>query len=334
MDLSHHTATPEISIVIPCFNEEHVLPETNRRLLETMAQTGRPFELIYVDDGSRDQTGPVLADLQLSDFRIRVVTLSRNFGHQTAITAGLNHSRGRATVVIDADLQDPPEVIPEMIDRWREGYEVVYGQRLRRDGETAFKTGTAAMFYRLINRISEIPIPLDAGDFRLLDRKAVDALVSMPERDRFVRGMVSWLGFRQTAVLYDRAPRQAGVSKYSLFGMMRFALDGIFSFSIMPVRMATFLGLGATFGSLIAAAVVSILLVAGRYHPATWLAVLLAVLFLGGVQLICLGIFGEYLGRIYGESKRRPLYVVRETRGFDDPVPDQSTSLAVRIARS
>lgn len=324
---------PEISVVVPCFNEEGVLAETHRRLMATLTEIALPFELIYVDDGSRDQTLALLAGIQQSDQRVRVVALSRNFGHQLAITAGLNHSRGRAVVLIDADLQDPPEVIREMIARWREGYEVVYGTRLRREGETVFKTKTAEWFYRLINRISEIPIPLDTGDFRLLDRKAVDALTSMPERDRFVRGMVSWVGFRQVAVPYDRAPRHAGVSKYSLFRMVRFALDGILSFSIVPLRLATFLGLAATFGSLIGAAAAIILVLVTAFRPGPWLAVLLTGLFIGGVQLICLGIVGEYLGRIYGESKHRPLYVVRETRGFDDPVPDRSTALAADIAR-
>jgi dolichol-phosphate mannosyltransferase len=309
-------APPEISIVVPCFNEESVILETNRRLIGTMTQTGRCFELVYVDDGSRDHTLTLLTSLQLADARIRVVSLSRNFGHQLAITAGLHHSRGQAVVLIDADLQDPPEVIPKMIARWREGYEVVYGTRMSREGETAFKTKTAEWFYRLMNCISEIPIPLDSGDFRLLDRKAVDVLVSMPERDRFVRGMVSWVGFRQIAVPYDRIARRAGESKYSLFRMVCFAADGILSFSILPVRLATFLGIAVTLGTVVAAAAIIAFRLSGPFQPGPWLAVLLAVFFVGGVQLTCLGVLGEYLGRIYGESKRRPLYVVRETRGF------------------
>lgn len=333
MNVPRVGATPEISIVVPCFNEDSVLPETHRRLVTTMAQTGRSFELIYVDDGSRDNTAAVLADLQVSDSRIRVVALSRNFGHQIAITAGLHHSCGQAIVVIDADLQDPPEVIPEMIGRWREGYEVVYGTRRRREGESAFKLKSAEWFYYLINRVSEIPIPLDTGDFRLLDRKVVDALISMPERDRFVRGMVSWLGFRQTAVSYDRAARHAGESKYSVLRMTRFAADGILSFSSVPLRLATFLGAGVTGTALLAAVVAFGFYLAGAYQSGPWLAVLLAVFFIGGVQLICLGILGEYLDRIYGESKRRPLYVVRETRGFHDPVPDQSSDLATHMRR-
>ncbi len=331
---ARYGTAPEISVVVPCFNEEGVLAETHRRLMATLTEIGLPFELIYVDDGSRDQTLTLLAGLQQSDSRVRVVALSRNFGHQLAITAGLNHSRGRAVVLIDADLQDPPEVIPDMIARWREGYEVVYGTRVCREGETAFKTKTAEWFYRLINRISEIPIPLDTGDFRLLDRKAVNALTSMPERDRFVRGMVSWVGFRQIAVPYDRAPRHAGVSKYSLFRMVRFALDGILSFSIVPLRVATFLGLAATLASLVAAAAAIVLIFASAFRPGPWLAVLLTGLFIGGIQLICLGIVGEYLGRIYAESKHRPLYVVRETRGFDDPIPDRSTSFAADVRRA
>ena len=331
MTFSRLGETPELSIVVPCYNEDKVLLETHRRLSAVAAETGLPFELVYIDDGSRDDTPSVLANLQMSDPRVRVVVLSRNFGHQVAITAGLNHSRGRAVVVIDADLQDPPEVIPEMIARWREGYEVVYGTRRRRDGETAFKTKTAEWFYRLINRISEIPIPLDTGDFRLLDRKAVDALASMPERDRFVRGMVSWVGFRQLAVIYDRAPREAGESKYSLLRMFRFAMDGILSFSIAPVRLATFCGLGTVLAALLLAAIAAIGRMAGSFQIGPWFAVLLAVFFLGGVQLLCLGVLGEYLGRVYGESKRRPLYVVRETRGFDDPLPDRSRTYEVQV---
>ena len=329
VDIRYETA-PEISVVVPCFNEEGVIAETHRRLRATLAEIGLPFELIYVDDGSRDQTLALLAGIQQSDARVRVVALSRNFGHQLAITAGLNHSLGRAVVLIDADLQDPPEVIHEMIARWREGYEVVYGTRLRRAGETAFKTKTAAWFYRLINRVSEIPIPLDTGDFRLLDRKAVDALSSMPERDRFVRGLVSWVGFRQIAVPYDRAARHAGVSKYSLLRMMSFAVDGILSFSIVPLRLATFLGLAATVASLTGAAAAISFILATTFRPGPWLAVLLTGLFMGGVQLICLGILGEYLGRIYGESKHRPLYVVRETMGFENSVSDRSAAMAAQ----
>lgn len=319
----HHASfgpRPEISVIVPCFNEEVVLAETTRRLTASLEQIGRSFEIVYVDDGSRDSTPRILADLHASDSRIRVVRLSRNFGHQIAISAGLEYASGAAAVLIDADLQDPPEVISEMVELWKQGYDVVYGTRQHRDGETAFKTLTAKWFYRFINHLSEVPIPLDSGDFRLLDRKVVEALLAMPERDRFVRGMVSWVGFRQGSVTYDRASRLAGESKYTILHMARFAADGILSFSIAPLRIATVLGVVASvlalFGSLTAVGFG----LANRQWIAPWAWVLLVILLLGGAQLLCLGIFGEYLGRTYAENKRRPLYFVRETLGFDRPL--------------
>ena len=246
-----------------------------------------------------------------------MLQFSRNFGHQIAITAGLVHASGDAVVIIDADLQDPPEVIAEFVRRWLEGYDVVYGFRTERDGETAFKLWTAKAFYRFISRLSETSIPLDAGDFRLMDRRVMDALLSMPERDRFVRGMISWLGFSQIAVPYRRAPRLAGVTKFSLFRMVRFAMDGIVSFSTVPIRLATSTGFAAS-----GLAILGILMALyerffGIGLVKGWTSTVIAVLFVGGVQLICLGIIGEYTGRIYGESKRRPLYVVRERIGFE-----------------
>ncbi|PYX47556.1 MAG: glycosyltransferase [Acidobacteria bacterium] len=311
---------PEISVIVPCFNEDAVLLETTRRLTASLEEIGRPFEIIYVDDGSRDNTARILTEIHGSDSRIRVVRLSRNFGHQVAISAGLEYARGAAVVLIDADLQDPPEVISEMVSLWKQGYDVVYGTRQNREGETAFKTVTAKWFYRLINQLSDIAIPLDSGDFRLLDRKVVDALLAMPERDRFMRGMVSWVGFRQGSVAYDRAPRHAGDSKYTLLKMARFAMDGILSFSIAPLRLASVLGALssalALLGGVIAAGSG---LINGRWM-AGWGWVVLSVLLLGGAQLLCLGILGEYLGRAYGENKRRPLYFVRETLGFDEPL--------------
>jgi dolichol-phosphate mannosyltransferase len=306
-----------LSIVVPCYNEEAVLRELHGRLvgvLEQMPETA--FEIVYTDDGSHDQTPYILLQLQASDSRVRVVSLSRNFGHQIATTAGLEHASGDAVVIIDADLQDPPEVVPEMLERWRDGYQVVYGLRAKRAGETTFKRWTAKVFYRLINRLSEIEIPLDVGDFRLLDRKVVDTLLAMPERDRFLRGMVSWIGFKQVAVIYDRAPRHAGQSKYPLVKMVRFAVDSVISFSFVPLRLAIWVGFGAiaaSFAGIIYALVV-------RLYTTDWVrgwaSVFTAVLFLGGVQLITLGIVGEYVGRIYGEVKLRPLYVVRERLGF------------------
>jgi polyisoprenyl-phosphate glycosyltransferase len=319
MRLASFGPKPEISVVVPCFNEDAVLLETTRRLTASMEAIGRAFEIVYVDDGSRDNTPRILTELHGSDPRIRVVRLSRNFGHQVAISAGLEYARGAAVVLIDADLQDPPEVIAEMVELWSQGGDVVYGTRQNREGETAFKTLTAKWFYRFMNRLSDVPIPLDSGDFRLLDRKVVDALLAMPERDRFMRGMVSWVGFRQVSVPYDRAPRAAGDSKYTLWKMARFATDGILSFSIAPLRIATLLGVASFALALLGGVTAAGIGLANGHWMAPWGWVLLVVLFLGGAQLLCLGILGEYLGRTYGENKRRPLYFVKETLGFDEP---------------
>lgn len=308
---------PLVSVVVPCFNEQEVLRDTNRRLTAALEQMRLKFEIVYVDDGSADSTAEILRELAGHDERIRVVRFSRNFGHQMAITAGLEHASGDAVVVIDADLQDPPEVILEFVQKWMEGYDVAYGVRAEREGETAFKLWTAKAFYRCIDRLSDTRIPLDTGDFRLMDRRVVDALLAMPERDRFVRGMVSWLGFSQVAVPYRRAARTAGVTKFSFFKMLRFAMDGIFSFSITPLRLATWMGFAASgiaILGILLAVVERILGVPGLVKG--WASVMIAVLFIGGVQLICIGLIGEYVGRIYGESKRRPLYVLRERIGF------------------
>ncbi len=347
-----------LSVVVPCKNEEDGLRETHRRLTTALESAGtvrnsapdlRPqpvgelktstrdattcFEIIYVDDGSTDGTAAVLRELQAADSCVRVVRLSRNFGHQVAITAGLEHASGDAVVIIDADLQDPPEVIGEFLARWREGYDVVYGVRTCRPGETAFKLWTAKAFYRIINRLSDTSIPLDTGDFRLMDRAAVDALLSMPERDRFVRGMVSWLGFSQVAVPYTRAARYAGATQYPLFKMLRLATDGILSFSITPLRLATWTGFAAS-GLAILGIVYALYAHFFAAHMVRgWTSSLVAVLFIGGVQLICLGIIGEYVGRIYGESKRRPLYFVRERLGFNEQNRPAVINVTERIAK-
>jgi len=311
-------ARPQLSVVVPCMNEELVIAETARRLIAVFESVELRFELVFVDDGSKDKTPSVLRELQAADPRIRVVRLSRNFGHQIAITAGLEHASGDAVAVIDADLQDPPEVLLEFVDKWLEGFDVVYGVRTIRDGETAFKRGTAKVFYRIIGKLSDTEIPLDTGDFRLMDRKVVDALLSMPERDRFVRGMVSWLGFSQVGVPYRRCARFAGETKYPLLKMLKFATDGIVSFSILPLRVATWLGFLASGISLLG---IGVVLLERYFHVLGlvrgWSSTVIAVLFIGGVQLVCMGIIGEYVGRIYGESKRRPLYIVRERMGFD-----------------
>jgi dolichol-phosphate mannosyltransferase len=315
-----------ISIVVPCLNEEEVLRDTNRRLVAVLEQLPQKFEILYVDDGSSDRTPEILGELQADDERIRVVRFSRNFGHQMAITAGLEHASGDAVAIIDADLQDPPEVIADFVAKWMDGFDVVYGVRREREGETAFKLWTAKLFYRLIGKLSDTEIPLDTGDFRLMGRRVVDALLAMPERDRFVRGMVSWLGFSQAALPYRRAARAAGVTKFSLFKMLRFATDGIVSFSILPLRLATWVGFAASGVALLGVLITVVERLMGVEGLVKgWASILVAILFIGGVQLICMGIIGEYVGRIYGESKRRPLYVVRERMGF------QTRSLAAEM---
>ncbi len=306
-----------ISIVVPCLNEQEVLRETNRRLIEVLEQLPQKFEILYVDDGSTDSTPDILREFQALDERIRVVRFSRNFGHQLAITAGLEHAAGDAVAIMDADLQDPPEVLADFVAKWMDGFDVVYGVRAEREGETAFKRWTAKLFYRVIGSLSDTEIPVDTGDFRLMSKQVVDALLTMPERDRFVRGMVSWLGFSNTAVSYRREARVAGVTKYSLFKMMRFATDGVVSFSTLPLRLATWVGFAAS-GIAILGILITVIerLLGVEGLVKGWASLLVAILFLGGVQLICMGIIGEYVGRIYGESKRRPLYVVKERMGF------------------
>ncbi|WP_373974404.1 glycosyltransferase family 2 protein [Chitinibacter sp. SCUT-21] len=308
-----------LSVVIPCYNEEEVIGETLKRLGEFRATvTDLDVEFIFVDDGSKDRTRELLTAAQQANPEIRVVGFARNFGHQTAVTAGIDAASGDAVVLIDADLQDPPEVISEMIALWRNGYHVVYGTRVDRPGESAFKLVTARAFYRVLNRLSDVPIPLDTGDFRLMDRKVVDVLKGMPERDRFIRGMVSWVGFKQVALPYRRAERFAGESKYPLRKMVRFATDGIMSFSTKPLRLAVTLGLIASFLALIGIINTLVVRLTTNDWVAGWAEIMVAILFLGGVQLLCIGILGEYVGRTYNEIKRRPLYVVQDRLGFPE----------------
>jgi glycosyltransferase involved in cell wall biosynthesis len=338
---SHAAEAPVLSVVVPCANEEEVLHESHRRLTNVLTQIGVPYEILYVDDGSTDSTLGLLRELQSSDHRVRVISLSRNFGHQMAITAGLEHAVGEAVVEIDADLQDPPEVIAEFVDRWRAGFDVVFGLRTERQGETAFKLWTAKWFYRLLGQLSETRIAPDVGDFRLMDRRVVTALLAMPERDRFIRGMVSWLGFSQIAVPYRRVPRLAGETKYPFFRMVRLAADGIFSFSTTPLRIATWLGFAVSGLAVIGILITLYARLFEKNWVQGWASLAIAILFLGGVQLICMGIIGEYVGRIYGESKRRPLYLVRERLGFPESnlehsrvpqVPVQSDSRSNRTS--
>lgn len=305
-----------VSLVVPCFNEQEVITETHRRLAALAdSLPDYRFEFLFVDDGSHDNTLSMLRQIVATDARARVVAFSRNFGHQLAVTAGIDEARGDAVVLLDADLQDPPEVITEMLARWREGWQVVYGVRAGRDGESHFKVWTAHLFYRILNYLSDTPIPLDTGDFRLMDRDVVEVLRAMPERDRFVRGMVSWVGFRQFALPYRRAARFAGTTKYPLRKMLGFASNGIISFSMRPLKLAIDVGLlcaGLACAGIIWAFVVR---VATHNWVPGWTATIIAVLFLGGIQLVCTGILGEYIGRTYMQSKGRPLYVVSERWG-------------------
>ncbi len=302
---------PEVSLVIPIFNEEEVLPELDRRLRELLGRLGMACEVVFVDDGSHDGSLELLRAMVASEPRYRVVSFSRNFGHQRAITAGMDKSRGMAIVVMDADLQDPPEVILEMVAKWREGFDVVYGRRRTRVGETWFKLFTAKLFYRLFAAMIPIEVPLDTGDFRLMSRRVVVAMRALRETHRFVRGLVAWIGFKQTAVEYDRAARAAGETKYPLRKMLAFAFDGIASFSILPLRMATYLGCLVGLASVLYALAAVATYVLGMTVPG-WTTTVVLVSFLFSVQLLVTGVLGEYVGRIYEEVKGRPLYVVRE----------------------
>lgn len=311
---------PEISIVVPVFNEQDVLPTLFERVRQVMDDLNEPWELILVNDGSVDQSSTIIQEICQKNNRVRGLSFSRNFGFQEAVTAGLAYSQGEAVILSDADLQDPPEVFPEMIAKWREGYDVVFGIRSNREGETWFKKVTAKLFYRIMHRITSVDIPLDTGDFRLMDRRVVQTILRMPERNRFLRGMVPWVGFRQAGIIYERQARAAGESKFSsMRQMVPFAIDAITSFSYFPLQLATILGFFLAGISLVAILLVVGLRLLGTQQALTGQATtLVAVLFLGGVQLIFLGIIGEYLGRIYDEVKGRPLYVVDQTWGFEE----------------
>lgn len=299
-----------ISVVAPVYNEVNILPELQRRMAEVMGSLELGWELILVDDGSGDGSADAIMELAERDPHVRGLLFARNFGHQLAVTAGLDYSRGQAVVIIDADLQDPPEVIPDLVEKWREGYEVVYAVREEREGESWFKKGTASLFYRIIHAITDVEIPLDTGDFRLIDRKVVDALRVMRERHRFLRGMAAWVGYRQVGVPYRRQKRFAGETKYSLGKMVRFALTAVTSFSYFPLQLATYIGFVSAGVSALAIPIVIALRLMGSQAFFGQATTLLAVLFLGGVQLISLGILGEYVGRLYDEAKGRPLYII------------------------
>jgi polyisoprenyl-phosphate glycosyltransferase len=306
------TQRPELSLVLPIFNEEEVLPELERRLAEFLKELGMRTEVIFVDDGSKDRSPELLAELVKRYPGYVMLSFSRNFGHQAAITAGVDHARGEAVIVMDADLQDPPEVCLKMVEKWREGFDVVFARRSKRLGESAFKLLTAKMFYRVFAAMIPIEVPLDTGDFRLMSRRVVLALRGLRESHRFVRAMVAWVGFKQTAVLYERPERFAGETKYPLRKMIRFAIDGITSFSVLPLRFSTYLGMLMSvfsFG-------VGIWAVVAKYvlHKVVegWTATIVFIALVAGVQLLVVGILGEYVGRIYEEIKRRPLYVLKD----------------------
>lgn len=310
------------SVIIPMFNEEDVIEETYMRLKETMDMTEETYELVFVNDGSKDQTVEIMSKIIQRDPNVRLIDFSRNFGHQIAITAGMDYAAGQAIVVIDADLQDPPAIILQMISKWKQGYEVVYGKRSKRKGESLFKKATAMLFYRLLRSMTSVEIPLDTGDFRLIDRKVADVLKGLKEKNRFVRGLVSWVGFRQTSVEYVREERWAGETKYPLKKMLRFAADGITSFSYKPLRLATYLGFALSCLSFIYLIVVLFQALFTSTTQAGWASTIAINLFFNGIMLILLGVIGEYIGRIYDESKNRPLYIVREVRGGSEQSAD------------
>jgi glycosyltransferase involved in cell wall biosynthesis len=324
-------STPLLSVVVPVYNESAVIKTFYDRTSRALASVPDiDYELVFVDDGSHDDSHAQLAAFAAADPHVGVIRFSRNFGHQAAITAGIDMARGDCVAIIDADLQDPPEVIGGMVAQWREGFDVVYGVRADRDGEGRMKLLTASMFYRALNAITGIKIPVDVGDFRLLSRRAASHLSSLREHDRFVRGLVSWIGFRQTGISYHREKRFAGETKYPYRKMIKFALDGITSFSSMPLKLATWMGYAASLLAFLYLASVFVQKLLG-YTVEGWATIMVALLFLGGTQLICLGIIGEYVGRIYSESKGRPLYIVDEVLGLAgrDDVRDE---LAVRVS--
>lgn len=306
------SSRPTYTIIAPIYNEIENIQVLYQRVSEVMEGTGERWEFVMVDDGSTDGSTQAILDLKTKDDKIVPVIFARNFGHQIAVTAGLDHSQGEAVVIIDADLQDPPEVILDLIAKWKEGYEVVYAQRSKREGETWFKLFTAAAFYRTIQRITDVNLPMDTGDFRLLDRKVVDVMGDMREKHRFLRGMSVWVGFRQIGVEYERAERFAGETKYPLKKMFRLASDAITGFSYFPLQLATYLGFTAAGLGLLVLLVVIIARLAGSQFLAGQAVIVIVVLFLGGVQLISLGMMGEYVGRLYDEAKDRPLYILRK----------------------
>ncbi len=305
-----------LTLILPIYNEEGNIEEVYKRSTEVLKSFKKPYEIIFINDGSRDSSISMLRELAKKDEAIKVLNFSRNFGHQIAITAGLDYASGEAVIIMDADLQDKPEVIPEMVKEWQKGFDVIYGRRKTRK-DTIFKKYTAWLFYRAINKLANIDIPLDTGDFRLMDRKVVDEMVKLREHSRFMRGLTSWCGFNQTAVYFDRDERRFGVTNYPLKKMIKFALDGITAFSYVPLKLSTYLGFVAAFiGFCYGVFEIIKKIIAPSSNVPGWTSLIIIVLFIGGIQLIILGIVGEYIGRIYTEAQNRPLYVVRDAIGF------------------
>lgn len=316
-----------LSVVVPVYNESLVIDTFHRRTSRALSEIADcEYELVFIDDGSSDDSYQQLSTLAAADSRVRVLKFSRNFGHQIAISAGVDHAQGDCVVVIDADLQDPPEVIGEMVDKWREGFDVVYGVRASRVGESRVKLLTASVFYRLLNKLTGISIPVDVGDFRLVSRRVAEQLRLLREKDRFVRGLVSWIGFQQTGVTYHREARFAGETKYPFAKMFKFAIDGVTSFSTVPLRLASWLGYATS-------ALAFVYLVDVLWQKAAgitvqgWATTMVTLLFLGGVQLVCIGIMGEYVGRVFNECKPRPMYVLEESLGGSREVPRYTPAL-------
>ncbi|WP_263703254.1 glycosyltransferase family 2 protein [Bacillus thuringiensis] len=307
-----------ISVVVPMYFEEEVAQECYNRLKSVMLQNNINYEFVFVNDGSTDRTMEILSEIAANDYRTKIVNFARNFGHQVAVTAGIAAAKGDAIVIIDADLQDPPEVIPELIAKWEEGYEVVYAKRKQRKGETWFKLLTAKYFYKFLNYMSDIDIPKDTGDFRIIDRKIADVFNQMTERNRFIRGMMSWVGFRQTYVEYERDERFAGETKYPLKKMIKFASDGIIAFSTKPLRIVMTLGLLSVLISIIVLLYTITVKIIGNGTQTGWASIMVAITFFSGIQLLGLGIVGQYIARIYDESKNRPIYIVKETINIDE----------------
>ncbi len=310
-------ASPELSIVVPMFNEAPILDRLFERLAKVMAHLGLSYEIVVVNDGSTDDTLGRLLEHRARNPAIKVISLSRTFGKDIALSAGLDHARGRAVVPLDADLQDPPELIEQMVALWRQGYDVVYATRQRRPGDTWLKRTTAHFFYRIFEVIADVPIPRDTGDFRLLDRRVADVMVRLPERTRFMKGLFAWVGFKQTAIYYEREERKAGGTKWNYWRLWNFAMDGITSFSSVPLKVWAYFGFVISLFAFLYAVVLAIKKLLNDVDVPGYTSLMVVVLFLGGIQLITLGILGEYMGRVYNEVKGRPLYVVRELHGFD-----------------